>query len=272
MPPMATPDSFLCSYPKSGRTWMRFALVNLMNDVYRLGLELDMDNMFALIPNDDGGPEEVFYSQPWKTLDKYRFADHEEMPFVAMSHLRWEDQFEEPRVVLLLRNPADVLVSLYYHMTRHAHQFEGTIDEFSRDERFGIPRMVDYLASWAPHAADPNVEVLTYEELRADPFEPFRRATGHLGIEATDDQLQAALEASSVERMREVERASGVGQPNEYDKADPQAMRVRKAKVGGWREELPPETVAYMMECIAGSPQAAALLDRYGLTPEVAPA
>lgn len=260
--------AYLCSYPKSGRTWMRFALVNLMNEAYGLDMELDMENMFTLIPNDDGEG----HTQPWKTLDKYAFPDREEMPFVAMSHLPWDERFAGPDVLLLMRTPADSLVSRFYHMSRHAGQFEGTIDEFAHDEFYGVPGLVGYFASWEPHADNDNVEVVTYEQLRADPSGPFRRIVDQLGIEATDDQLAAALEASTVEKMREVERSSGVGQPIAYDRSDPQAMRVRKAKVGGWREELAPETVEYLMESFAASPPAMELLERYSIVPEVEPA
>jgi hypothetical protein len=49
-------------------------------------------------------------------------------------------------------------------------------------------------------------------------------------------------------------------------------MRVRKAKVGGWREELAPETVDYLMESFSASPPAMALLERYSIVPEVEPA
>jgi hypothetical protein len=261
------PTAFLCSYPKSGRTWMRFALVNLMNDVYGLGLKLDMDNMFSLIPNEDGGPDEVFYSQPWKTLDKYAFADREEMPFVGMSHLRWEGRFTGPRIVFLVRNPADVLVSLYFHMTRHAHQFEGTIGEFARDERYGVPRMVSYLSSWQPHLRDPNVTVMTYEKLKADPLDSFQDVVAGLGIEAGAGECRAALDAASVERMRKVEAKSGVGQPNAYDFDDPDARRVRRAKVGGWREEMDDDTIALMLAEIESDPAALELLEELDLMP-----
>lgn len=269
MPAMNPPvAAYLCSYPKSGRTWMRFALVNLMSEVYGLDMDLDMENMFTVIPNDDGKD----HTQPWKTLDKYAFPDRTDMPFVAMSHLCWDERFEEPRVLLLMRTPADSLVSRFYHMSRHAGQFGGSIDEFARDEEYGVPGLVKYFASWEPHSEDPNVEVVTYEQLRADPSEPFRMIVDQLGIAATDEQLEAALAASTVEKMREVERASGVGQPNAYDRSDPQAMRVRKAKVGGWREELSPETVDYLMESFASSPAAMALLERYAIVPEPEPA
>ena len=269
MPAMTPPVSaYLCSYPKSGRTWMRFALVNLMNEAYGLDMELDMENMFTLIPNDDGEG----HTQPWKTLDKYAFADRDAMPFVAMSHLPWDERFLEPRILLLMRTPADSLVSRFYHMSRHAGQFDGTIDEFAHDEFYGVPGLVEYFASWEPHSEDGNVEVVTYEQLRAEPLGPFRRIVDQLGIEATDAQLEAALDASTVEKMREVEKASGVGQPNAYDRNDPQAMRVRKAKVGGWREELAPETVDYLMESFAASPPAMALLERYSIVPEAEPA
>lgn len=269
MPAMTPPvHAYLCSYPKSGRTWMRFALVNLMNEAYGLELDLDMENMFTLIPNDDGEG----HTQPWKTLDKYAFSGRDDMPFVAMSHLPWDERFLEPKILLLMRTPADSLVSRYYHMSRHAGQFKGTIDEFAHDEIYGVPELVEYFASWEPHSEDANVEVVTYEELRSNPAGPFRRIVDHLGIEATDEELEAALAASTVEKMREVERSSGVGQPNAYDRSDPQAMRVRKARVGGWREELAPGTVDYLMESFAASPPAMELLERYSIVPQVEPA
>jgi hypothetical protein len=261
-------DAYLCSYPKSGRTWMRFALSNLMDEVYGLGLDLDMENMFGLIPNDDGRKQ----TQAWKTLDAYRFAERNDVPFAAMSHLDWEERFATTPVVLLMRTPADSLVSRYYHMSRHAGQFKDDIDAFAHDPRYGVPGLVEYFASWEPHAEDPNVVAVTYEQLRSEPLEPFGRIVAQLGIEATAAQMEAALEMSSVDRMREVERRSGVGQPNDYDRNDPQAMRVRKARVGGWREELSPETTDYLLGAFAQSESASALLERYSIVPQVEPA
>lgn len=67
--------------------------------------------------------------------------------------------------------------------------------------------------------------------------------------------------------MREVEAVSGVGQPQEYDFEDPNARRVRKAKVGGWREEMDDDTIALLLTEIEASPGARELLGRLDLMP-----
>ena len=264
---MAPPvDAYLCSYPKSGRTWMRFALANLIDEFYGLDLDLDMENMFGLIPNDDGRKN----TQPWKTLESYRFAERSDVPMIAMSHRRLDQRFDSLPIVLLMRTPADSLVSRYYHMSRHAGQFKDGIDQFAHDPRYGIPSLVEYFASWEPHSEDQNVVAVTYEQLRSEPLEPFGRIVAQMGIDATPDQLARALEMSSVDRMREVERKSGVGQPNNYDRSDPQAMRVRSARVGGWREELSQQTSDDLVEAFSRSEAATALLQRYSIAPQLA--
>ena len=258
------PTAYLCSYPKSGRTWMRFALVHLMDSLYGLGGEFDMKNMFDLIPNRDG--EEM--TPAWKTPDNYRFTDRPEVPFLVMSHLPWEPDFAELPAVFLVRSPGDVIVSWFHHMTRHDGRLAGkSMIEFAADPDWGVPDLVSYLASWEPHLDDPNVTVVTYEQLRAAPVEAFGRLAAGLGIEATPAQLEAALEAASVDRMRKVEAQSGSWQPHDYDLADPDARRVRKAKVGGWLEEMDEETVALMISEVEASPQARALLERAELMP-----
>ena len=265
---MATePTAFLCSHPKSGRTWMRFALVQLIDNRYGLDDQFDMLNMFGLIPNSDGEGK----TQPTKTPDNYRYADLPEVPFVVMSHLPWEETFAPLPVVFLVRSPGDVLVSFYHHMNRHDGRFQGTLDEFVRDPEYGIPNLVAYLASWEPHLDDPNVTVVTYEGLKEDPVRSFGVLTAGLGIEADEGELAAALDAASVERMRAVEAESGVGQPQEYDFDDPDARRVRKARVGGWREEMDDDTIAQMMVGIEASPQARDLLERLDLMPGPTP-
>ena len=245
---------------------MRFALSNLINETYDLGVEIDTANMFGLIPNDDG-PD---HTRPWKTIDNFAYGDREGLPLVAMSHLPRDERFAAPPVVLLIRNPAASLVSRFFHMSRHAGQFDGGLAEFARDEFYGVPGIVSYFSSWHPHLDDSNVEVITYEELRANPFGPFGRIVSRLGIEADEAALERALEAASVDRMRTVEKKSGVGQPNQYDRNDPGALRVRKASATGWRDEIDDETLDYLIASLEADPAASGLLNRFGLMPDAA--
>ena len=262
--PTRTPEAWLCSYPKSGRTWMRFALANLIDDVYDLGVGFDTETMFQLIPNDDGAD----HTRPWKTIDKFAYGDREGLPLIAMSHLPWEARFSETPVVLLIRNPAASLVSRFFHVSRHAGRFDGDLPEFARDEFLGVPGLISYFASWQPHVDDPNVEVITYEELRGEPVEPFGRIVSQLGIQADRAALEKALAAASVDRMRSVEKQAGVGQPNEYDRNDPGALRVRRAGTDSWREEIDPETLDFLIDSLEANPAATAMLDRFGLLPQ----
>jgi hypothetical protein len=244
---------------------MRFALANLLDSVHDLGGGFDMENMFALIPNQDGEGA----TQPWKTPENYSFADRPEVPFIVASHLPWQPDFSSVPSVLLVRGPGDVVVSRFHHMTRHEGKFSGTLAEFAADPEHGLPDLLAYLSSWEPHLEDPDLTVLTYEELKSDPVKAFGRLTGGLGLDFDVSRLEAALEAASVDRMRKVEAESGVGQPQAYNFNDPDARRVRKAKVGSWREEMDPETVELMLAEIEASPSARDLLEKLGLIPEL---
>ncbi len=257
------PSAWLCSYPKSGRTWMRFALVNLLDRQYGLDGSFDMENMFGLIPYSDGEGK----TQTWKMPDSYRFRDRPDVPFVIASHLRWKTAFSDRATVFLVRNPGDVVVSRYHHMNRHEGKFSGSLAEFTLDPDWGLPDLLGYLESWQPHIHDPGTTVITYEALKSDPVPAFGRLVEGLGIEAGRGALEAALEASSVDRMRKVEATSGVGQPQAYDFDDPDARRVRKAKVGSWREEMDEDTIATMLAEIEKYPAAREMLEELDILP-----
>ena len=108
---------------------------------------------------------------------------------------------------------------------------------------------------------------MTYERLKADPVAAFGELVTGLGIQADPEELAAALEAASVDRMRKVEAESGVGQPQAYDFEDPDARRVRKARVGGWREEMDDDTIALLIAEIESQPAARELLEGLDLMP-----
>jgi ferric-dicitrate binding protein FerR (iron transport regulator) len=67
--------------------------------------------------------------------------------------------------------------------------------------------------------------------------------------------------------MRKVEATSGVGQPQAYDFDDPDARRVRKAKVGSWREEMDDDTIATMLAEIEKYPAAREMLEELDILP-----
>ena len=257
---------FVCSYPKSGRTWMRFALAHYMRSVYGLEVDIELRTMFRLLPNMDGHAPD-----PGKDASVYAFADRPEIPLVLSSHMSFDERlFGRRPVVFILRCPYDVMVSQYFQKTRQDLSWQGPLKAFLRDPQVGVGDLVRYLNSWAPWLQTPRALVLTYEQLRHDPETGFLRLVAHLGIQTDRAVARAALSEASFGRMREVERRFGI-EGYDYDWTDPEARRVRKAQIGGYRDYLDEQDCRYVStECARRlAPAARALLERSGLAPRL---
>ena len=238
------PPHYLCSYPKSGRTWLRFILANYFNIRHGLGLDLDFDNLFHILPN--------LSTSLRRGVDAYRFASDPRIPLVLSSHRPFSDsEFRGGDVVFMVRNVCDVLVSNYFHTTRQRREkrrFDGDLSAFVRDPGQGVAHYARYMNSWAPALRDKSSLVVSYESLSAEPERTAARVLAFLGAgEVAEDALARATGASTFDRMRETEVTKGIGGQN-YDRSDPDALRVRKGKIGGYVEYLADTEVRFVAE------------------------
>lgn len=229
-------DALLASYPKSGRTWFRFVLSHYFAGMAKTGLQVDLHSMFTVVPNLDRDPERGFPA--------YRFAAmRPRLPLVAVTHLAYGQAFGGKPVVFMVRDPRDVMVSAYFHATRHKHRFSGGVDDFLFDERQGLPDLVRYLNGWADGLADTRHHVLSYEQMSTDPAAAGAGVLRFLGVSVDAALLDAAVRAASFDAMRELETAGGIP-GHDYDRTDEQSLRMRKGKTGGFQETLTAKQVA----------------------------
>ncbi len=225
--PYRSDGRLIVSYPKSGRTWLRFALT-----------EHDIDATFT---HARSGTNRREIGRPVPGIP----ADLVDLP-----------------LVFLHRDPIDTAVSMFYQVTRRdlrrgsgrylrmylPLRLRGAlppdeIDRFVLDPLYGVEKACAFNRTWLDHLAGrDDCLVLNYEAMRADPAPGFQRLLDFLGeTGATGAELAAA---SNFEKMRRVERNDA---PSAVLRMrvprDPQSAKVRKGKVGGYVDELTPETI-----------------------------
>ena len=98
-----------------------------------------------------------------------------------------------------------------------------------------------------------NFTLVRYESLRASPAAHFRDLLAVLGETAPEMSIfQAALDFSQFENMKKMEAAgafdSKILQPG--DVRDPESFKVRRGKVGGYREYLSSDDQAYAADAL----------------------
>jgi len=229
-------DIFLASYPRSGNTWTRFLLGNLIypND------PVTFSNIESRIP-------EIYFNRD-------RFLRKLPRPRMLKSHECFQPPY--PRVIYLVRDPRDVAISFYHHnvkarnipddypMASFVPRF--IVGEF--DRKFGSWR--DNVLSWtALRGDDPDFVMLRYEEMKSDTAAALRRIVAFLErcsfrkIDSSPQALQRAIELSSPERMRALEKQeAGSWVLTKGTRTD--KPFVRSATSGGWKSQLAPESVA----------------------------
>ncbi len=225
---------------------MRFMLAAGLLDTYPIdGLDVDslsLANAYTVVPNDKIGAGRVS-GQP-------TFQYQGRMPLIEMTHEPHKKphstRFEDARVVFMTRDPRDIMVSGWFHDTRQLDElhdrFHGGLSEFIRSPR-GIGDFVAHLNSWAYKLDDS--QVLTYEAMRQDPAAALQKTNELLDIGLSSQSISHAVEAGHIDRMRKIEVRDGIP-GHDYDRSDPDALRVRRGVAGGFVDHISESDQAYI--------------------------
>jgi len=217
-------DVFIVSYPRSGNTWIRFLVGNL----------LDPDNPITFANVESRVPEIYFFSDQ-QLLARAR-------PRILKSHEYFDPRYK--RTIYVVRDPRDVAVSLYYYRMKRKTIPQGyALEEFI--PRFVAGEFFDYCGSWEEHVLSWHATrkshaeslFLRYEDLLANPEQELARIACVLHADGVPGQVARAVELSSAARMRNLEeKHSSEWRLTRGTRQD--IAFVRQAKSGGWRSEL----------------------------------
>ena len=169
------------------------------------------------------------------------------------------------KLILLLRDPRDVAVSFYFHLTKRTNAVERLgkgigeeiadmpIFNFMLDETLGLPMTIGHMNGWERELGDiARHQVVRYEEFHADPEGTLRRVADFIGGSFTDEEIGEAVSFASFDRLKERER-SGFFEGKRLkpgDLADPDSFKVRRGKVGGYRDYFTAEQIARIDELV----------------------
>src|SRR5215831_2352018 len=236
--------AIILSVPKSGRTWLRAFLCAYF--CRRFGLEFTLRTGRYDLP---GFPRVVFSHDLFEHRTKGERWDR-----VRGKYLVPRRELKRVKIILLARDPRDCFVSLYLQLTRRdpnapVELRQKAASEMLRDEKFGMPAIIGTMNDWIDEfSGRENFTLVRYEALRASPAEHFRDLLAVLGESNPNDTMfQYALEFSRFENMQKLEAAgafdSNILHPG--DVRDPESFKVRRGKVGGYREYLSFEDQRY---------------------------
>ena len=222
-------DVFLTSYPRSGNTWTRFLVGNLVHQEEAISFL----NVERLVPD--------MYKHSDRTLR------HLPRPRIMKSHECFDPRYK--RIIYVVRDPRDVAVSNYHwEMKQRSMKDSYPIEKF-------VPRWMEpiywaRLGSWGEHVTSwlstrqgkEGFLLLRYEDMLADPAREMGKVARLLGIDPTPERLARAAELSSADRMRRLEKDQGDKWVQTRNTRQDKQF-VRKASSGDWRKMLPAESV-----------------------------
>jgi len=240
----------IIAHPKSGNTWLKVMLTRLYGIRHGIAAE-DFAKYPALADRNPDIPR-FAATNGWYSYE--RAVGDRLTPEAPDSELKHKP------VVLLARNPLDIAVSWYFQFTKRqsAHKQElinadlaqpvdrNSIEmwDFVRHSPIGLPSLIEFLNYWERNlAALDNTLLTSYEALRADPALVLKQITTLMGDSFSDEEIGEAVEFGSFDNLRKLEsegffRSGGLTLRNPKD---PESFKVRRAKVGGYRDYFSPE-------------------------------
>jgi hypothetical protein len=218
-------DVFFCTYPKSGTTWVRFVLFEMLSGLPS-GFKLTNELMLPV-------------GQHSKAMPLLPGGGR-----LIGTHEHYQKQYH--RAIYLVRDARDVVLSEWAYLK--ALEFaDDDLDKFIKTFLFttvsAFGPWPQHVSSWldSPIAGTDNLLIVRFEDIRQDPMAWFTRIAEFLKVDVPREKIELAIANNSLEKMREKENKEPV-------RASIKGRFVRDGLVRGWLSKLTPEQVRFIEE------------------------
>jgi hypothetical protein len=253
-------DLLLIGHPKSGNTWLK-AMISRLYQV-----------RYGFAANELINTDELALKNPEipRLAASNGYYSYEGVIGQALAKDAADSPLKHKPVLFIARNPLDIAVSWYFQFTKRQswhkqelinHFIENPIDrytvqmwDFVRNSDIGLPSLIAFLNTWQE-----NVSVLErgvtirYEDLRSTPEVTLRQVLDLMGAQFDDAEIAEAVSWGSFDNLKALE-ARGFfkrGGMTLRNADDPNSFKVRRGKVGGYRDYFTPEQVAELEALVA---------------------
>jgi hypothetical protein len=243
----------IIGHPKSGNTWLKVMISRL----YQLRYDLPESKLI----NTDEFARKIPEIPRLAATNAYYSYEGEVGKLLAVGAP--DNPLRHKPVLFLARNPIDIAVSWYHQFTKRQsrakqelinHWIENPIDrktvqmwDFVRYSDIGLPSLIEYQNTWARNVQELEHGLLVkYEELRTEPVPTLLKITRLMGEDFSEEEVRAAVEWGSFDNLQKLETSGTFSQGGMrlVNANDPSTFKVRRGKVGGYRDDFDPQQVA----------------------------
>jgi len=241
----------LISFPKSGRTWVRFFLNHYYFNKYPFSVTERLNNDYCT-------------TIPLIKYGHYGYKANKTTELQKEIRKKIRKKLFKYNVIFLIRDPRDIFVSYYYQLTKRgdlAKQVDSEInwnsvkmEELLYHDIYGIKRIIEFMNIWYSELQKFNGSyyILQYEKLKQSPKNEFHKLLAFIDKNPVNTQaLDKAIKDTSFKKMKEAEEKQlhEVKQLNGSSE-DLNTMKVRKGETGGFVNHFNQKELTYMENAI----------------------
>jgi hypothetical protein len=240
-------DAILVSFPKCGRTWLRV----LIGAALCRHFGVERRELLLLEPGTeppDPGVPRIFVHHDdgafWKRPEELTASKR---------------AYAGKRVILLVRDAHDVLVSAWFHKRKRRQRGDpGPLADYLRSEVGSLATFVRFHQIWAEARGVPaDFLLVRYEDLHRDAAGELARVLAFLGVkDVSAATLAHAVDFAGFDHLHALESSGALDSRRlaPADPDDPDSFKTRVGRVGGWREHFAPDDARFVADGMRGLP------------------
>jgi hypothetical protein len=252
---------WLASYPKSGNTWMRAFLHNLLMNT-REPVDINSLHLFTL-----GEAAAEYYNQfdrrPLSSMSDSDIMSLRPKVHELLTHASPDSVFVKTHnflgeiegvplitmaytagAIYIVRNPLDVAISYASHFGVSIDQAINELGNTGTGSKLSDRHAREYYGSWSLNVGSwaqksmPSLHVVRYEDMQDRPSETFAGVAHFLGLNPPPERLERAIANVSFGALKAQEEEHGFVERTEHSRF------FREGRSGGWRTNLTDQQIA----------------------------
>ncbi len=235
------PDTtFIVSYPKSGRTWLRLLIGQYLVESYP-NCNIEVENLDRLCKI--AKLSKIVFTHAGSDLSNPKFTSAPEL-------LR---KYKSRRVLYLSRNVEDVMVSAFYQAKYRKNLFDGTFSEFLHDSKLGTKRFFEFMEMWSivrNHCS--WFRHVSYESLHADTFSQLSEILDLLGVNRNNENISNAVNFCAFNNLQALEKQGAFSkrrfQARDINRAE--TYKFRSGKIGDYSQHFSDQDKEFILKLL----------------------